>query len=276
MTGIHGGDQHGVILQSGGVTRITYVGPPVVFQFDLISNDIGCIYRRASIRAENYTYFLSKSGFCRTDGVGIERIGAGKVDRFFLDALHTSEAQIMASYDPMNKLVMWAYPTSAGSASTCNRLLAFNTETSQWTYADVTLESLITPGRGLSGSYATGTVMAFNSGSSMVLGKFQGTAGSAVFETSDAEFNPGGRAYVDGIKPNVESSGTAPAMTVRVGYRDDLGTTPSYTSATSANAATGFADCRVDAKYHRAEITITGNFDRATGIVARMQESSER
>jgi hypothetical protein len=276
VTGIHGGDQFGVVLQTGAVSRMTYVGPPVVFQFDTISNDFGSLFRRASVKAGPHTYFISKAGFCRTDGVSVERIGAGKVDRFFWDAVWPLETQIMAAYDPINKQVSWAYPTSVGSASTCNRMLSFNTDTSSWTYADVTLESLVTPGGGALLA-ASGTAMAFNSGaSSCILGKFQATAGSAVFETSDTEFNPGGRAYVDGIKPQVESSGTAPSMTMRVGYRDDLGTAPSYTAATSATSATGFADFRADARYHRAELTITGNFDRATGLIARIKTSGER
>lgn len=270
VTGIHGGDQYGVILQAGAVSRMTYEGPPTVFRFDVLDNTNGSVFNRGSIKVGGLTYFISRNGFCRTDGVSVERIGVGKVDRFFWDSIEIAFADdfVNAGYDPLNNLVQFAYPV--GSQITCNRMLSFNPDTSSWTYSDINLSALITPNKALANQE---TMMAINS---TFLGRFEGTAGSAVFETSDAEFNPGGRSYVDGIKPNVESSGTAPAMTVRVGFRDDLGTAPTFTAVTSANSATGEANFRVDAKYARAEITITGNFDKATGFVASVDPSSDR
>jgi len=272
VNGIHGGDQHGVILQDTAVTRVTYVGPPAVFQFDLVANDVGSVYTNRSVKAGPWTYFKSMAGFCRTDGVSIEKIGAGKVDDYFASTNVGSDIQV--SYDYLNKNVMFAFASTTPSIATLNSMLIFNEDTSGWSYCDTSLRVLLKPGSGADDGVVTRTAMAFNT--TNILGKFQATAGSAVFETSDAEFNPGGRTYIDGIKPNIESRGTAPAVTVRLGYRDDLGTTPSYTSVTSANSATGEANFRVDAKYTRAEITITGNFDKATGFVASVLPSSSR
>ncbi len=270
IMGIHGGDQFGVILQPGAASRMTYEGPPTVFRFDVIDNVNGSIFKKGSIKAGSFIYYISRNGFCRTDGVSIERIGSGKVDKFFWDSVNTSFAgdYLCSGYDPANNLVQWAFPTNA--SVTCNQLMSFNPDTSAWSYCDVALAHLVTPNQALAGQE---TMLGL---SSTFLGRFDGTAGSAVFETSDAEFNPGGRSYVDGISPNVESSGTAPAVSVRLGYRDSLATAPSYTAATSANSATGEANFRVDAKYIRAEITIVGNFDKATGFVADVQPSSER
>jgi hypothetical protein len=95
---------------------------------------------------------------------------------------------------------------------------------------------------------------------------FTGTPGTALITTGDIEINPGGRGFVSGVKPNVESSATAPAVTVRIGGRDSLATTTAYTATTTPTTRTGFADCRVNAKYHRAEVQIVGNFDKATGV----------
>lgn len=270
IMGIHGGDQYGVVLQAGAVTRMTYEGPPTVFRFDVIDNVNGSIFRKGSIKVGGTTYYISRNGFCRTDGVQVERIGLGKVDKFFWDSVNHSFAidRLNSGYDPLNNLVQWAFPTAA--SNTCNRMMSFNPDVGAWSYCDVALSHLVTPNKALASQE---TMIGL---SSAFLGRFEGTAGSAVFETSDAEFNPGGRAYVDGISPHVESSGTAPAMTVRLGYRDSLGSTPTYTAVTSANSATGEANFRVDAKYIRAEVTITGNFDKATGFVADVQPSGMR
>jgi hypothetical protein len=270
VMGIHGGDQFGTVLQVGAVTRMTYEGPPTVFRFDVLDNVNGSLFKKGSIQAGGLTYFISRNGFCRTDGVSVERIGVGKVDKFFWDSVNQSFAsdRLNTGYDPLNNLVQWAFPTEA--SNTCNRLMSFNPDTSQWSYCDVALSHLVTPNKALASQQ---TMIALNSA---FLGRMEGTAGSAVFETSDAEFNPSGRSYVDAVSPHVESSGTAPAMTVRLGYRDSLGTTPSYTSATSANSATGEANFRIDAKYVRAEITLTGNFDKATGFVAEVKPAGMR
>lgn len=55
-------------------------------------------------------------------------------------------------------------------------------------------------------------------------------------------------------------------MTVAIGYRNDLGSSPTYTSEATANSRTGFSNFRIDAKYMRIRSTITGNFEKATGL----------
>lgn len=273
VTGIFGGDQHGVIFQSGAVSRMTYVGPPVVFQFDTIETKQGNIFARGAIQVGRVVYFISKNGFFKTDGVSVVPIGDGKVDKFFWES--PTQANVWTGFDPQNNVVNWAWSSSAGSASTCNRMLSLNVTTEKWAYSDVALEALVTPGSGMFGTnFAGATAMAFNAGtSSYVLGKFSGTAGSAIFETGEFEANEGGRAYLDAVKPHVESSGTAPSLGVRIGTRNDLGTAPSYTATAGPNSRSGFAHFRSDAKYHRVELNITGNFDRATGLEVAVEPS---
>lgn len=272
---IHGGDQHAIILQDGGVTRMTYVGPPVVFQFDQIDAQKGVAFPYGSVQVGNTVYFVSHSGFFKTDGVNVVPIGAGKVDKFFWNDVATSNSisnALNTSYDPLNNLIHFAYPSSSASGFTCDRMLSMNVLTEQWTYSESASMELLSPSSQL--RRVDTTMMGISTAGILV--DFNATAGSAIFETSDAELNPGGRSFFDGFAPHVESSSTAPAMTTRIGYRDDLGTTPTYTAATSMNSATGFANFRVDAKYHRAELTITGEFERATGAVVSFKPSGKR
>lgn len=126
--------------------------------------------------------------------------------------------------------------------------------------------------------------MAFNAASfkaraittSNRLATFTGTPGIAIIETGEFEGNPGGRTFIDGVKPHIESSGTAPSITVAIGYRDSLDTAPSYSSESTANSATGFANMRIDAKYLRIRETITGNFEKAPGLVFNARPSGFR
>lgn len=259
---VHGGDQFAVVLQRGAVTRMTYVGPPTVFQFDLIDNSYGSYFLRGSIKVGRLIYFISNQGLCRTDGVSIEKIGLGKVDRFFWDAVNlaTNEGSVHMAHEPSTNLIYVAYATTP-SSTTMDTLLVYDPETNRFTYASQNAVRYVSPNQ----AYATqNDLLGFSL--TNVLGRMRGAPGTAVIETGDVEVNPSGRAFVCGVKPHVESSNTAPAVTVRVGYRDSLATTPSYTATTTPTTRTGFADCRVDAKYHRAEVQIVGTFNRATGI----------
>ncbi len=271
---IHGGDQFAVILQEGAVSRMTYVGPPAVFQFDTIDNTQGSTYRQGSIKVGNLTYFLSQKGFCVTDGVTVKQIGDGKVDEYFRSSYsgNTFFTNCWA-YDPEKNLLYFGFG-SLGS-SNLDQLLIYNPTTNTWSSAEETgaFRQLVTPAPGTEYS---DRVYAFSTNNPATAGSFTGTPGTAVLETSDVEYNPGGRSYIDGVKPHVEYAATAPAMTVRVGYRNDFGSVASYTSATTANSATGFANFRVDAKYIRAEVSITGPFTKAVGFVASIEPSSER
>lgn len=269
---IHGGDQYAIILQRNAVTRMTYVGPPVVFQFDLIDNTAGCYFERGSVKVNNIVYFISDQGLCRTDGVTVQRVGKGKVDRFFWDGIFLGNQNVVnMGYDLSTGLLYIAYNTQSLSTD-CDRLLIYNPANDRFSYADQDLEMLLTqsPEFGLSGA-----IMAFGTQANSVLGRLQGTAGAATITTAEIEMNPGGRGYVDGIKPNIEWQATTPSVTVRVGYRNDQATTPTYTATTTPTTRTGYADFRVDAKYHRAEITINGTFKKATGLVIKSFATGE-
>ncbi len=255
---IHGGDQHGIVFQKRAITRMTYVGPPVVFQFDTISANEGCFFTRGHLRVGNISYFVSEQGLCRTDGVTVDHIGAGIVDREYFDSAPT-DSQI--GDDAENDLIYFAYGVSS---SLLTQILIFNPKNRRWSKASQNLTSLVNGA--VSDAYASPMRGFTTAGGQAVVGRFNATAGAAVLESGEMELNEGGRAYIDAVKPHIESSGTAPSVTVAIGYRDSLATTPSYTSETSANSRTGFANFRVDAKYARIRTTVTGNFDKATGV----------
>jgi hypothetical protein len=260
---IHGGDQFGVILQQAGVTRMTYIGGNTVFQFDEIDNEQGSIFLFGSVRVGDLTYFISRQGFCRTNGVAVERIGYGKVDRYFFDTLDTSSSQfqVTAAYDPELGVVCWSYPTTNGQN---DQILFYEVTTGRWSRASQEMAVFIAP----VGSYypVSGLgLFAFNAtGIPDVLSRFDGTIGSAVFTTAETEGNPGGFTRVIGVKPLVDV--TANAVTVAVGTRNNRTDAVSFTAETTANSRTGFCDFRSEARYHRARVTVAGTFNAAQGI----------
>jgi hypothetical protein len=261
---IYGGDQYGIILQQSGISRMTYVGPPVVFQFDEIDPTHGSYYPRGSVQVGRYVYFVASNGFYRTDGVAVENIGNGKVNKFFANEQDPFDSfDFSCGYDSQNDLVYFAYSTS-GATNYLDTLLIYSPVSNNWSRASQNVDILVSQVR--SEGDPRSPLLGFDNSIPRNVGRFNGTAGTAVLETGEFEFNEAGRTYADEFKPLVESSGTAPAITVRVGYRDDLGTAPSYTSATTPHSRTKVANVRVDAKYMRLETQIVGEFEKVTGI----------
>lgn len=262
------GDQYALVLQEIGITRMTYVGPPAVFQFDEIERSRGAAYKLGAVKAGAITHFYAHDGFFATNGVETTPTGLGKVDRTFEENKGANVA-LRCVYNQNKKCVYWCF--DSGVTTVSNKVFAFHTDIGKWSQADQGLRSVDTsPSSAVYGPYAFSTTNVLSTWDSTA-----GAIGTAVITTGEVEINPGGRAYIDGVKPQVESAGTAPAITVRLGSRSDLGTSVSYTATTTPTTRTGYADFRVDAKYHRAEVQIVGNFDKANGIIFKSFESGE-
>jgi hypothetical protein len=258
---IHGGDQIGIVLQRSGVTRMTYAGPPTVFQFDTISKTHGAAYKHGSIQINSLVFFVSSQGFHVTDGVNVQPIGNGKIDRYFLTSVASgSDDLVRAAHHKPSRLIYWIWPSSAAVNGQPDQILAYNYEEKRWTLCGQIADLIFTP------AATETTLVPWGFDASHCLATFTGSPGTAIMVSSEVEPQPGGCALINGIKPIIASSGTAPVIGVQVGSRDDQSTAVSYSSTTTPTSRTGFADFRSDARYHRARVYIAGNFDKALGL----------
>jgi hypothetical protein len=286
VTHIVGGEQSGIVFQRNGITRMTYVGGNVVFQFDTIERARGALFPNAVVQFGRLAYFISGDGFYVTDGVEVKPIGSQKVDNYFGDDVDTSyKARVRGAVDYANKCIYWIYPGAGNTGGQPNKVLIYNYEENRWSRAEddvafcvsgvttaISLDDLddyfssldiVTPSLD-SDQWAGGnnTILAFDS--SYKLGAFSGTTGTAIIDGGEIELTPGRLTRVQGVKPLV--TGDDPEMTVALGVRDSLGDSVSYLTARTPNARTGFADYRSESRYHRARVTITGNFTAAIGL----------
>jgi hypothetical protein len=115
ITGGAGGVDYGLIFQRGQVTRMTYTGADaLIFQFDIISANTGCIAPGSVAQAGRLVFFLSDRGFQKTDGNDVQPIGVERIDRTFLDSYSTSDlANIYSVVDTKSHRVMWIMPGKA-------------------------------------------------------------------------------------------------------------------------------------------------------------------
>lgn len=136
ITGLFGGEV-GIVLQRSRISRMTYVGDNVVFQFDEISSNVGCISPHSTAQWGSLGFFRSDSGFMMWDGAGLKSIGQERVDRYFASRYSRPDYDRMSTaIDPANNLVAW----SMGDA-----IFFYNWVLDRWTICDYPA-SVIFPG----------------------------------------------------------------------------------------------------------------------------------
>jgi hypothetical protein len=115
VMGLAGGE-YGVVLQRNAIKRMTYQGGEVIFSFDEISSNTGCMAKGSVTQAGRLVFFLSERGFMICDGNDVRPIGEDKVDRTFFATYSRQdiEAGIYAAVDPARNVVMWSMPGSPG------------------------------------------------------------------------------------------------------------------------------------------------------------------
>ncbi len=67
MQGVTGGE-FGLVLLERSIVRMSYVGTPLIFQFDNIARNRGCFEPNSVIQWQGITYFLGDDGFYACDG----------------------------------------------------------------------------------------------------------------------------------------------------------------------------------------------------------------
>lgn len=285
VTGIFG-TTVGIILQKNSVTRAEYVGSPLVFSFTEIDSSRGMAYRNAGAVAGRFVYYLSESGFYKTDGSGESvPIGAGKVDRWFFANLNSaSTSNVVCSHLPQYKLISWAFPS--GDSSTNDMVLLYAYELDKWAYAEINTAVAFfgrTTGYTLDQLDAFGTLETLSAsldssvwegGLSLPmfftpdwrLASLDGTVLNATIETHDVTWD-GRRFFLSGVRPLV---GTQPTtLTVNAAASSgNIGMASNWTGARNRTPATGQVDFRLSGHIHRLRFDLTGEFDKFTGYDA--------
>lgn len=269
VMGIWGNDQYGVIAQQGGLTRCTYVGGTAVFQFDEYEAGRGVLYANSAVQVGNLTYYISQSGFCVTDGTNVRSIGSGRVDNYFSTVVDASFPNLLrGAADYGKELIYWSYSTNVFGGSD-REILIYNWQEQRWSKATEAVVSMFSARLALAVGESPQLIYGWMAG--RTLGAFSGSPGTATFISGEAELNEGGYSHISGVKPLLDTT----SATVKVGYRSDQSSTPTYTSAVTANSRSGYADFRVSSRYSRASVTVTGTFNSMQGVEFKFTPEGE-
>lgn len=129
ITGLAGGE-YGLVFQETAIHRFSYVGTPLIFQRDKISDGVGCVAAGSVATHGRLTFFLSQRGFFVASDGGVDPIGQDQVSETFWNTYTRPEvvSSIRCAIDPKRTLVMWSMP---------DRIWAYNWTLQRWTDFDV-------------------------------------------------------------------------------------------------------------------------------------------
>ena len=278
------GGEYGVVLSDRSVRRMTYVGSPAVFQFDEVLPDFGLLSPSAATRLADIIYFASPHGFVALEGgTRSALIGAGKVDKFFLNDLDYSNLhRISSAVDAASGRVLWAYPGQGSADGLPNRILVYDRGLQKWSLLEIevdllwhslgastTLEGLDAISASLdalassldSPRWAGGAPVLGGFNSAFKSGYFDGSALAAEIGTGEMELAPGRRAILRAARLAVDG-GTA---TISAGTRNKQEDATVFSPAISARDS-GVCPMRSTARYHRFRVGISGEWNDAVGL----------
>lgn len=139
QTGV--GGEVGLIFQERGIARMTYIGPPTVFQLDTIEWKHGAISREAVSQYGRSTFYVSETGMLVTDSMSSMPIGQSKIDRYFSNNLnYSARHKVSTAIDFARKLWLVAFPT--GSSTEPDHLLIYSMEDNRWTHDEIDTQML--------------------------------------------------------------------------------------------------------------------------------------
>jgi hypothetical protein len=284
------GGEFGVVMQEYTSHRMTYVGAPIVWEFDEVQSRNGLLAPGLAAQKGNMIFYLSQRGFqVLEDGQRVEQIGANKIDDFVItdldqDYLYRCDSIV----DPQSTLVLFVYPGQGNVSGRPNKMVVFDYTTGRWGYAEqsadifmpvgtigytldeldavssavdflpASLDSAIWQGGRLS-------VGAFNA--SGQLGFYSGTSLPATFVSPEFEMTPGKQTTLTRVRPMIDGGNGNPTIQVNVASRRRQQDNESYVypSAQAVNSGGSFT-LRKNARYHRVRIQTAGNWAEAYGF----------
>ncbi len=288
IQGIVGGEDVTIFMKDS-IQKMTYVGTPLIWQFDEIIPGKGCSVAESLITVEGTTYFLSNDGFYSWNGK-LTRIGEGKIDKYFLNSVNTDQYTYMSvAADPSNKLIYWLYSSKDAIDGTPDKMLVynyaigefseveaeidfiFNSVTQPWTIEQLdqfgTIENMPAPWD--SPTWAGGNPQLAGMSASGAIYLFTGGNHTGTIETSERfliqslqAINPnisGDRTIVLRVRPMIDGNG---ASSARVGSRLLSQGNLAWSPLATANES-GWCNIRQQGRFHRVRFVLTGNYTQA-------------
>lgn len=275
----------GYVFQDQSIWRMTYIGPPAVFQFDEVETQRGTLAGRSVIRIGSFAYYLGRDGFYVFDGVRSTPISTGTVNKYFWDDYDQDYPhRVHAAFDPQNQIIIWAYPGAGNTSGRPNKLLVYNWAYQRWAVIEqeveyvfnsfaegITMDELdayyasvdAVPESLDSSIWQGGAILLSGFDSSHIMGNFSGTALAAVVRTSESPLANPMIAFVNMVRPITDAT-----CTLKVGTRMNQNDSITWSSSYTVESYDQSFSVRETGRYVTFELTTSGDFSHLQGVYA--------
>jgi hypothetical protein len=138
---------YAVAYKADAIFLGSYVGPPVVWQWERIPGEVGCIGPDALCDIGGAHVFVGRYDIWIFNGTQPVSIGEGVREWFFRSINQTAWEITTVRYEPKSGNVWIWYPS--GSSTVLNACLVYSTKRKKWGVANMTIEAAVyfaTPG----------------------------------------------------------------------------------------------------------------------------------
>ncbi|WP_298800110.1 hypothetical protein [uncultured Devosia sp.] len=145
-TGIVGnlGNADGAVFMERAVFRMIYSGPPEVFDFPPAEGVQGCVAPNSIVQYGNVAYYVAADGPYYFDGLESAPIALDQWAQTFLGDLDQGYLdRVVGAVDPVNHLILWAYPGQGNVNGNPNHLIVYNVRLKRGSILDVECETVL-------------------------------------------------------------------------------------------------------------------------------------
>lgn len=295
------GGEFGLVFQQDCITRMSYIGSPLIFQFDLVESARGALCSNSVIKVGNNVAYLAQDGFFVFDGQQSIPIGDGKVDETFFSTVDLAYLPRMSvALYPNENVICWSYASlQALNPGMPDTILMYNYSPRcpfKWSYALVDTWFILGP---LSQSYTldgldavstnldTGIIFSLDSpvwmgvvkllatfDDNFFLGLVNGAALPSRIVTGEAWLTEPNRSFVTMLRPHIDLAPSNEVF-VSVGTRNLESQPIDFSPSVNLNSA-GYAPVRANARFLSARFDMLGNYKSAQGFDIITTTSSGR
>ena len=283
-----GNREFGLIFTEKHVIRMSYIGPPAIWSFDVIDEKRGTPIPGSVIQHGRQAYYIADDGFMRTDGAGESvPIGHNRVDKYFWDQYDLSNRnRVWTAVDAVKKIIWWLFPGTGNAAGMPNIMLGYAWADDKWCEAQPTdglqlIFPAVTQGYTLeqldalypqlddipysldSLAWTGGLFRLAGFDTSHQYGTFTGANLAATIETGELNLGAGKLFKTEHVRPLIDGG----TITGNIAGRKRLVDTASFGTAQSLEAD-GTIKVMNENRYQkfRSSIAASGTWQHATGI----------
>ena len=125
-----------VIFTDAAVYSMRFIGPPDVFSFSLISQNVEILSHKTAVDAASSVFFMGNDGFYVYGGGAVQPLECPVADYVYDDINMDQANKSFAAVDSKFSEIFWFYPSKSGATNgsfEANRFVCFNYENQTWT-----------------------------------------------------------------------------------------------------------------------------------------------